>query len=391
MKILQVFDYFSPYGGGTVDAIYKLSRALAQNGHKITIYTSDFKLDQAYIDSLTKVKFTLFHNVSSFLGFYVMPEIIKKAKVDIKNYDVIHLQCARSFQNIILHHYAMKYNVPYIMDTHGSLPRTYAGKRFDYKCIFKWLYDVFFGYRILRDAKRVIAESQVGIKEYQRYGVKTERITKIPSPIDTTEFMYLPPHGLFKKELNSINKDLIVFLGRISWIKGLDFLVNAFSDLVKLRSNIVCVIAGNDDGYQQKITEAIQRLSLEDKVIFTGFLSGQNKLKALVDASVVVQPSIYEQGVRVAFEAIMCDTPVIVTKNTGPGEIINSIDGGYVVDYGNNSQLRDIMNHVLVNREEALQKTKRAKEYIIKNLSVKSGAKKFEELYREVTGKHHDL
>ena len=52
MKILHIFDFFSPHGGGTVDLLYKLSRALAQREHEVAIYTSDFKLDQEYIDSL---------------------------------------------------------------------------------------------------------------------------------------------------------------------------------------------------------------------------------------------------------------------------------------------------------------------------------------------------
>ena len=46
MKVLQVFDWFSPtHGGGTVALTYKLSKDLVQRGHDVVIATSAFELD----------------------------------------------------------------------------------------------------------------------------------------------------------------------------------------------------------------------------------------------------------------------------------------------------------------------------------------------------------
>ena len=63
MKILQVFDFLSlPHGGGTVDVVQKLSRALTKRGHEVTICTGDYKLDLDYLDSLGKVKIKIFRS-----------------------------------------------------------------------------------------------------------------------------------------------------------------------------------------------------------------------------------------------------------------------------------------------------------------------------------------
>lgn len=80
MKILQLFDFFSPHGGGTVDLLYKLSQTLAQRGHEIVIYTSDFKINQEYIDSLIEVKVYPFHCVSSLAKFYLTPGMLGEVR-----------------------------------------------------------------------------------------------------------------------------------------------------------------------------------------------------------------------------------------------------------------------------------------------------------------------
>ena len=110
MKILQQFDLFSPsQGGGTVNLLYKLCQALAGRGHQTVIYTSDYALDQEYIDSLKGVRVHPFHCWWSLAGIYVMPAMIGEAGRRLKDFDVIHLHCFRSFQNWVIHHYARRY------------------------------------------------------------------------------------------------------------------------------------------------------------------------------------------------------------------------------------------------------------------------------------------
>jgi len=379
MRILQLFDFFSPHGGGTVDVIYKLSRALIQRGHEITIYTSDFKLDREYIDSLQGVKVHSFSRLLNPLRIIITPGIFPEARRNLKDFDIIHLHWHRSFQAIAIHYYAKKYGVPYVIDDHGTPHRKVAAK--GYKRLLWWLFDVTFGPGILKDASRVISETEVGVNEYIELGVIQEKTAVITPPFATEDFSQLPPPGLFRRKYNIKEANIVLFLGRLHWMKGLDFLVESFYELTKSINDVILVIVGNDDGYKATLDRLIDKLHLSDKVLFTGFLGGDEKLSALVDADVLVQTSIYEQGTGVPFEAILCNTPIIVTRHTGSGENVRKIDAGYLVAYGNNTELRDMIKYILDNPIEAQSKTQKAKKYITVNLSIEKKISEYESLY----------
>ena len=147
---------------------------------------------------------------------------------------------------------------------------------------------------------------------------------------------------------------------------------------------MLLVIVGPDDGYRKKVEEMIIGLGISGKVLFTGYLGGEEKLAALGDADVLVQPSIYEQAARASLEAIMCRTPVIASKNTGLGETIETIGAGYVVEYGDTGGLIAAIRDTLDNPEETRNRTLRARDYVLSNLSVAKQLEKYEAVYQAV-------
>lgn len=376
MKILHVFLFFSlKQGGGSVDLIYKLAYAQKQRGHDVTIYTGDYKLDKEYVSSLEDVEVLPFKSWFN-SGFYLMPGMIREVKKKLKDFDIVHLHCYRSFQNIVIHHFAKKYGIPYVLDPHGSLPLFFRKRQ------IKKLFDLTYGYRILKDASRVIAETEVGADEYRKFGVEKERIVILSPPFDTEEFSQLPPPERFRSKFSIKEKHIIMFLGRINWIKGLDFLVEGFKEVSRQRSDVILVIVGPDDGYRQRLEKLINSLGLSERVLFTGFVSKKDKLSGLVDADVVVQTSRYEEGAWAPFEAVLCGTPIIVSSHTGAGEDVKKIDAGYLVEFGNKEDLCDKIQYVLNNPDIAKQKAKRAKEFIENNMSMSKRIIEYEELYK---------
>lgn len=382
MNILHVFDYFSPVpGGGTVDIIFNLLKSLNQKGHGLTLYTTNHEIDRSYLDDLSGVNILPFRIMGNLGGFIITPGIINKARIDIKSFDVIHIHCCRSFQNLIVCHYARKHNIPYVIDAHGSAPHGINGSK-NYLVFLKHIYDFISGYKILGGASRLIAETKLGAEEYIKLGATDHQISLIHPPIDTDEYSDLPEPGSFRMKYGIGERKVVMFLGRINWIKGIAFLVKSFAGLQG--RDLLLVIVGADDGYEKIIRKLIKELGIDEKVLFTGFLSGKEKLAALVDADVLVQPSIYEQAARPSLEAILCDTPVIVSKNTGAGEDIQNMDAGYLVDYGNTEELTNAMQYILDNPNKAKEKTQKAKEYIKSNLSLSAQVEKYEILYNEV-------
>ncbi|MDD5773380.1 MAG: glycosyltransferase family 4 protein [bacterium] len=382
MKILHVFIFFSlKHAGGTCDLIYKLARAQKQEGHDVTILTGDYKLDNEYAKSLEGVSIISSRSYLNSLRLYIMPGLFDEKKINFKNFDIIHFHAFRTFQNIAVYHYAKKYNIPYVIDAHGSAPRHTRRKA------LKRLFDNIFGYKMLRDSKKCIAETNVGIDEYKELGVKDNDIILIQPPFPVEDFVQLPSRGLFRDKFKIQDKKVIMFIGRINWIKGIDFLVEGFNELIKIRNDVILVIVGSDDGFKPKLDELIKKLNIEDKVLFAGFCSGRDKLSALVDADIVVQTSRYEQGAWAPIEAVLCDTPIIVSNNSGAGEDVKKMDAGYLVEWGNNTELRDRMNFILEHREEALSKTRKAKKFIRENLSMSSKIKEYGKLYSEFVKK----
>ena len=393
MKIIQIVGGFVPAQfGGTKVLCYELSKELTRRGHEVTVYTTDADIGSRLTDvhgvkNIDGIEVRYFRNLSNLMAHkykIALPlGMSLTVRREISNNDVIHLHVFRSFQNIVMHHYAKKHGIPYVLDAHGSTPRIHGGKR-GVKWLLKWIFDVAFGYRILRDASKVVAETEVGVNEYKEFGINQDKIVLITPPFPLEEFSQLPPPGRFRSKYDIKDKQILLFLGRIHWIKGLDFLVESFYELTKSRSKAILVIVGPNDGYKPTLDKLINNLDLSDKVLYTGFLGGEEKLSALVDADVVLQTSIYEQGAWAPFEAVLCNTPIIVSSNSGAGEDVKRIDAGYLVEYGNKNELRDTMQYVLDNPAEAQIKTKKAKNYIETNLSMAKGIEKYEKLYKKV-------
>ena len=73
------------------------------------------------------------------------------------------------------------------------------------------------------------------------------------------------------------------------------------------------MIVGPDEGFLPLLKKLITDLDIEDKVLFTGPLYGQEKFSAYIDADVYVLPSVYEIFGITVLEACACGTPVIVS------------------------------------------------------------------------------
>ena len=340
MKILQVTNLFSPLHGGTAEVPYQLSKELAKREHQVTIYTSDFRLKRDYLVHIPEVKVHAFSSWVNLAGFQVTPGITSKAKEEIKSLDVIHLHNYRTFQNVVVHHYARKYGIPYVIQAHGSLT-TFFQKRW-----LKRIFDTVWGYGLLRDAAKVIAVTLTEAEQYKSMGISEDRIKIVPNGINLSEFENLPQRGEFRRKYGlDPNLKIVLYLARINKIKGPDLLVRSFAELSGEMTDVKLVIAGPDDGYLPILKKLLKELGVEEKVIFTGPLYERDKLEAYTDADVYVLPSRYETFPITVLEVCACGTPVIVTDRCGIADVIDG-QAGLVVKH-DKDQLRDTILHLL--------------------------------------------
>jgi glycosyltransferase involved in cell wall biosynthesis len=390
MKVLQVTPYFAPaYAfGGTVKAAYQISSELVRRRHEVVVYTSDIKNQNTRLNIepmkvLGKMKVYYMRNLSLELArrskIFITPEIILKARNEAERFDIIHLHEYRTFQNIVLHHYARKYGIPYVLQAHGSLPRIMVKRR------LKWVHDASFGYRLLRDASRVIALSRVEAQQYRHMGVQENKIVMIPNGIDLAEYSNLPIRGSFKKKFGiDQGERLVLYLGRINKIKGLDILVKAFARMASNLHNVKLVIVGPDDGYFCELQSLITALKIESKVVITGHLDGNDKLAAYVDAEVYVLPSRYETFPMGLLEAYACSKPVIASKIGGLSDLVIDNVTGILVESGNEIELEKSILSELDDYNRAREMGLRGRAFVEKNFSIEKVVDKLEQLYEDV-------
>ena len=361
MKILHVAHFFIPClsAGGVVNASYQIASKQAEDNDVKVLSTDSCKErlkfpDGRYDVDVDGIRVDYFKNLSNRFKMATMLDTPFSApfriRKEIKDYEIVHIHEHRQTLAIIASHFARKNNIPYIVQAHGSvLP-------FFQKEGLKNLFDKVFGFKILHNAACVFALTEVEKEQYLKMGVDEDKIEIVPLGINLEEYENLPDYGRFRSKFNISDDDkLILFVGRIHEIKGLDLLIDSFNDLIGLNENkdIKLAIVGPDDGYLTELEDKIRMYSLEDNVIVTGPLYKEEKQEALVDCDLFVMPSKYESFTTSGLEAMACSKPLLLTKNN---HIHDWVDGncGLACDDDKDS-LREAIEKLLF--DEDLSKT----------------------------------
>ncbi len=316
MKILQITPFFSPLAGGSAEAAMQITRALAKRGHQVTVFSSDFSHINSWQWRLNgQAEVVYFPITFSAAKFYITPSMIPALAKRVRDFDIIHMHNYRTFQNMIAHHYCLKYKIPYVLQPHGSLPIE-QGRQ-----MLKSLFDLQ-GLSILRHARQVITLTDREKKQAIKMGAMPKSISPVPNGVDLDDFAHPPPIGSFRKKFNFADDDKIVlFLGRLNWIKGLDLLVEGFARLKDPKAWLL--ICGPDDGYLRQLRKLRERYDLNGHMILMLPRYGDDKLVLIQDANVIALPSLYETFPMVALEAMACGKPIIVSDQCGIANLIS--------------------------------------------------------------------
>ena len=355
MKILHVAHFFYPClsAGGVVNVSYQIAKMQARD-NSVKVISSDackerLKFEESRYDvDIDGIKVDYFKNISNRFKLATMLDTplgaIFRIKKQIRDFDVVHVHEHRQTLSIIACYFARRYGIPYVVQAHGSvLP-------FFQKEGLKNIFDKVFGFKILHGASKVFALTEVEKEQYLKMGVEEDRIEIVPLGINIEEYSDLPEEGIFREKFN-ISKDdkLIIFIGRVHEIKGLDLLIDAFKELADSEDDVKLAIVGPDDGYMDALNLRIAECDLSDKVIVTGPLYKSEKQEALVDCDLFVMPSKYESFTTSGLEAMACGKPLVLTKNN---HIHDWVDGsvGLACD-DDKMSLKDAMAEVLFDEE----------------------------------------
>ena len=385
MKILQVTPYFAPAWayGGPPRSVYGLCRELVRRGHDVTVLTTDACDAHSRAgpprENLDGVEIFRLPNLSNRLAWrrqlFLPTGMITFLRDRLQEFDLVHLHMYRTVQDIAVHRSASRSGVPYVFSARGSLLRIV--RRLTVKTVF----DLAVGTRILQDASHCIASSQAEKMQYEAMGVPSDRIRIIFNGIDLESFQNLPPEGTFASRYNLEGKRLVAYIGRLNARKGLDRLLYAFAHVAEANRDTTLVMAGPDDGYEGRLRELARSLGLFDRVIFPGLLTGRDRLAVYVDSRVVAYPAWHEFFGLVPFEALACGRPVVVSDDSGCGEIVREAQAGLVVSVKDISRLSNAILVALENGPEISQMIERGRRFVAERLNWRVIAGETERTY----------
>lgn len=206
---------------------------------------------------------------------------------------------------------ARRTGTPYICYTHGN----FEPWAFHHKYWKKRAYWELVEKRILQGAAGIVVCNAAEAAQLRRLGIRTP-IRRIPWGVELPQPEETPSrHRLEKLFPPLTSRPFVLFLSRLHCKKGLDLLIPAFGRTASEFPDWLLVLAGpNERGYRKHLEKMVQELDLENRVIFTGLVTGEAKAALLTHAELFVLPS-YSEGFPIAVaEALGYGRPLVITS-----------------------------------------------------------------------------
>lgn len=347
MRILHVMPHYYPAVryGGPIRSVQGLAAATAALGHDVQVYTtnvdgkglSDVSTGQE--TDLEGVKVWYFP-VGAGRRIFRSPELGRALDANLAAFDVVHIHYMWVWTTIRAAAAARRRGVPYVLAPRGMLVSDLIRRR---SKLAKRTWLALVGARDIAGASAVHVTSEREASDFAQLGLSSRRVVILPNGVDEPDEVANSPSA------ESDGRPYILFLGRISWKKGLDRLIRALP-FVKAAD---IVVAGYDEnGYQSVVERLAVELDVRSRIHFIGPVEGHRKQNLLQKASCLVLPSYNENFGMTVIEAMACGVPVVVTPEVGLADVVASTGSGLVVD-GDPVKLAGALNYMICNRQEA--------------------------------------
>ena len=353
--------------GGMNVYVRELARELGRRGHEVDVFTRWREKDDPRIQSLGP-NARVVHIPSGPIGYWPKMDVyahldefteklLEHVSAEGRAYDLIHSHYWLSAE--VARALAPRWNVPRVQMFHtlGLVKREVMdedlGGESDVRIAIEQ--------RAVKESAAVVAASEIEVGELRElYDADRAKLHVIPCGVDPA--MFRPMRQADARE--SLGRDpcerMILFVGRIEQIKGIDVLLRALGLLFfrrpDLRREVCLVVVGgaldpNDDGDEtEKIHELralVRQHRMEDNVTFVGSLDQPTLARYYAAADLCAVPSLTESFGLVALEAMACGTPVVGTRVGGLQTLIADGESGLLVPAGDYQALAEAIAQVL--------------------------------------------
>lgn len=320
-KILIITSYFAPAWsyGGPPKVLYLLAKELVRYGKEVTVVTTDV-LDEKRNLKLSQimdgVRVVRFKTISNYLAYkakiFFVPNLLTKAKEYIDQSEVVLFSDLRTMINWSLYPYINRKKIPYGIFPFGQIP---LGSGF--YALAKKLFDFWWVNNFVKKANwcffQTKHEQELLLNHYR---LSANKVQFFPLPVEKklveTDNRLL---GEFKRKWSiQLNDQVLLFVGRLHYLKGIDILIKAVKPLLRIDKHLKLMIVGRDDGEEYKLKKSVAQ-DINKQIIFTGPLYDKEVAKAYLTATCFVfTPRFYEETSLACLEALSYGKPVVVTK-----------------------------------------------------------------------------
>ena len=319
MRIVHIVPTYLParrYGGPIV-AVHGLCKALVERGHQIDVVTTnvdgDGVLDVPIDRPVARDGVNVSYFPSSFRRLYWSPPMARALAARVGDYDLVHIHAVYLWPGAAGARAARRARVPYVISPRGMLvPELIRQKSHLLKTAWLALVER----RSFAHATAIHFTSRLEWEDARRVGIP------LPCP-------FVVPNGVDIEEKPAVDREprTLIYLGRLSWKKGLDVVVQALARLDDVR----LLIVGNDDEVLTPSLRALaERMGVDHRVEFAGPVYGAAKNELLARATLFVLMSRSENFGNAVLEALAMETPAVLSREVGLAEEVLRAGAGIV-------------------------------------------------------------
>ena len=375
MRVLHVIPSVAERSGGPATAIVPMCRALQQHDGEVFLITTDAGLDRDASENgdYKGVPAKFFPSQLGESFKYSRP-LTAWLNSHAREFDLAHIHAVFNHSSIAAAHVCRKAGVPYVVRPLGTLERWSMTQ----KSVRKRVFWQIVGKPMLRGAaaihyttetEKVSTEGLLGLNQGKVIGLGVE--INHDAKEEVAGHPPILPEGPYA-----------LVMSRLHPKKGLDVLIDAFLSLVQQESfaHWRLVIAG--DGPQDHVLKLREMVGESDRVLFTGWLDGEQKNAVLGGASLLVLPSHQENFGMCVMEALSRSVPVLVSPHVNLAEEIVLANAGWIATVDKEALTTRLAE--ALNDDEERTRRGRAGEQLSRKYSWENAAQSLVELYREV-------
>jgi glycosyltransferase involved in cell wall biosynthesis len=319
MRILSIIPSLAPETGGPAQSVLQICKAFVKAGNEVVLFTTNWPgHDKSLVSpkKLTTDNFTtvIFPSEPSLLMSRLprSPQLVKEVNNCSRGFDIIIIHSLWNPLATFVMRELRRIGLRYCLMPHGMLDPVVL-KRNRWKKLL-WVY--IWERTNIEEASIIIFNTEAEEKKAHQTGWLFKRTFVLPHIIDLSDWKELPSRTMFEVQFPIVKcREVILFVGRINWVKNLNKLIEALPIVRKVRPSAMLVCVGPDsDGTRAKLERKAQALGIQDSLLFTGMMNRKGLKTAYARGDVLALVSQKENFGLVATEALASGLPVVLSE-----------------------------------------------------------------------------